>query len=121
MCLWIWSISPRTRPGRCRHSDRTTVFAFSGIARPASFLSLLDSLGAVVKSSRTYPDHYVYEKNDLANIFRQAADEQVNMIVTTEKDSVRLRSLRPEGIWALRIALKVVESEAWERMLIEVL
>lgn len=99
----------------------TTVFAFSGIARPASFLSLLESLGAVVKSSCAYPDHYVYEKNDLANIFRQAADEQVNMIVTTEKDGVRLRSLHPDGIWALRISLKVVESEAWERMLLEVL
>jgi len=99
----------------------TTVFAFSGIARPASFLSLLESLGAEVKSSCTYPDHHGYDKNDLANIFRQAADEQVNMIITTEKDSVRLHSLRPEGIWALRITLKVVESEAWERMLLEVL
>ena len=99
----------------------TPVFAFSGIARPASFLSLLESLGAVVKSSGAYPDHYVYDKNDLANIFQQAADEHVKMIVTTEKDSVRLHSLRPDGIWALRIALKVVESEAWERMLLEAL
>ena len=100
---------------------RTPVFAFSGIARPVSFLSLLESLGAVVKNSGTYPDHYVYDKNDLANIFRQAADEQVDMIVTTEKDGVRLHSLRPDGIWILRIALNVVESEAWERMLLEVL
>jgi len=99
----------------------TSIFTFSGIARPASFLSLLESLGAVVKSSSTYPDHYVYDKNDLANIFRQAADEQAKMIVTTEKDAVRLHSLRPDGIWSLRIALKVVESEAWERMLLEVL
>jgi len=99
----------------------TSVFAFSGIARPASFLTLLESLGAVVKSSSTYPDHYAYEKNDLANIFRQAADEHVNMIVTTEKDGVRLRALRPDGIWTLRISLKVVESEAWERMILEVI
>jgi tetraacyldisaccharide 4'-kinase len=99
--------------------QRTTVFAFSGIARPASFLSLLESLGADIKSSRTYADHYVYDKNDLADIFRQAADEHVKMVVTTEKDGVRLHSLRPEGIWALRISLKVVESEAWERMLLE--
>jgi len=81
----------------------------------------LQSLGAVVKSSRTYPDHHVYDKNDLANIFQQAADEQVNMIVTTEKDAVRLHSLHPEGIWALRISLKVAESEAWEQMLLEAL
>lgn len=100
---------------------RTLVFAFSGIARPASFLSLLESLGAVVKSSNTYPDHHAYDKNDLANIFRQSADHKVNMIVTTEKDGVRLHSLHPDGIWALRISLKVAESEAWEQMLLEVL
>ncbi|OGW33388.1 MAG: tetraacyldisaccharide 4'-kinase [Nitrospirae bacterium GWC2_56_14] len=101
--------------------QRIAVCAFSGIARPASFLSLLQSLGAVVKCSRTYPDHHVYDKNDLANIFQQAADEQVNMIITTEKDAVRFHSLRPEGIWALRISLQVVESGEWERFLLEVL
>ena len=100
---------------------QAVVLAFSGIARPAPFLSLLDSLGAVVKSSCIYPDHHVYDRNDLANIFRQAADEQVNMIITTEKDAVRLNAMRPEGIWAIRINLKVAESEAWERMLLEVL
>ncbi len=98
-----------------------TVFAFSGVARPASFLSLLESLGAVVKNARSFPDHHVYSKHDLAEIFRQAADERVNLIVTTEKDAVRVHSLHAEGIWALRIALKVVESEAWERMLLEVI
>jgi tetraacyldisaccharide 4'-kinase len=108
-----------TRPlSSLRH---TTVYAFSGIARPASFLSLLESLGAVVKNYGSYPDHYVYVKNDLANIFKQAADEQVNMVVTTEKDGVRLHAMRPEGIWTLRITLKVAESEAWERMILEVL
>jgi len=101
--------------------SRTPVFAFSGIARPASFLCLLESLGAVVKSSSAYPDHHAYDKNDLADIFQRAADEQVDMIVTTEKDGVRLHSLRPEGIWALRIDLAVVESEAWERLFLEVL
>jgi tetraacyldisaccharide 4'-kinase len=101
--------------------DRTPVLAFSGIARPASFLSLLGSLGAVVKSSCTYPDHYLYTKNDLANIFRRAADDKVGLVVTTEKDGVRLHAMRPDGIWTLRIRLQVVESGAWEQMLLEVL
>ena len=37
------------------------------------------------------------------------------MIVTTEKDAVRLKDLKPEGIWALRIELKVVENENGKR------
>jgi tetraacyldisaccharide-1-P 4'-kinase len=41
------------------------------------------------------------------------------MIVTTEKDAVRLRELRPEGIWALRIELFVNEQREWEKFLLE--
>jgi tetraacyldisaccharide-1-P 4'-kinase len=41
------------------------------------------------------------------------------MIVTTEKDAVRLRNLIPDGIMALRIELKVVENEEWEAVLLD--
>jgi tetraacyldisaccharide 4'-kinase len=96
----------------------STVLAFAGIARPASFVSLLRSLGAEIKSEFAYPDHYEYKKSDLAAIFQRAADEKIGMIVTTEKDAVRLKSLKPDGIWALRIELKVVENKEWEAVLL---
>jgi len=94
------------------------VLAMSGIARPASFRSLLTSLGAVVAAECIYPDHYHYQKTDLAGIFKKAADHGVNMIVTTEKDAVRLRGLEHDGIWALRIELAIVEREGWESFLL---
>lgn len=94
------------------------VLAFSGIARPASFTSLLKSLGAVIAEEVIYPDHYEFTRSDLANIYTKAADKRINMIITTEKDAVRLTNLRPEGIWALRIELTVVEREAWEAFLL---
>lgn len=97
----------------------TGVLAFSGIARPASFVSLLRSLGAEVKAELDYPDHYDYKGSDLAAILQRAADERASMIVTTEKDAVRLRSLTPHGIVALRIELKVVENEEWEAVLLD--
>jgi tetraacyldisaccharide-1-P 4'-kinase len=40
------------------------------------------------------------------------------VILTTEKDAVRLRALKPEGIWVLRIELSVVEREEWEAFLL---
>lgn len=92
-------------------------FVFSGIARPLSFTSLLTSLGVNIAAESVYPDHHQYMKSDLAHIFRKAADARVNMIITTEKDMVRLKDLRPDGIWALRIELAVVEREEWERFL----
>jgi tetraacyldisaccharide 4'-kinase len=90
---------------------------FSGIARPASFSSLLKALGAVISEEFIYPDHYVFQKSDLAAIFQKAADSRVMLIVTTEKDAVRLKPLKPEGIWALRIDLTLVEHDEWEKFL----
>ncbi len=96
----------------------TQVLAFSGIARPDSFTSLLKTLGAVVTGERIYPDHYEFKKSDLVTVFKKAADNRVNMIVTTEKDSVRLCTLKPDGIWALRIELVIKEREEWETFLL---
>jgi tetraacyldisaccharide 4'-kinase len=95
------------------------VFAFSGIARPASFLATLRALGVVIAAERAYPDHQVYDKSDLADVFQKAADHGADMIVTTEKDAVRLRELRPEGIWALRIEQEVLERREWQRFLLD--
>jgi len=92
----------------------TRVLAFAGIARPQSFIATLGSLEADVRVERTFADHYHYGASDLAGIYQAAADHGIAMIVTTEKDGVRLKSLRPEGIWLLRIELAVTEKEAWE-------
>jgi tetraacyldisaccharide 4'-kinase len=96
-----------------------TVIAFSGIARPASFLAMLGSLGATIAEACTYPDHYEYRESDLAEVSQKAADRRASMIVTTEKDAVRLRELKPDGIWALRIELAMVERGEWETFLLK--
>ncbi len=92
----------------------TRVLAFSGIARPQSFITLLKSLGAIIAVECSYPDHHQYSKTDLATVFQKAADEQVGMIVTTEKDAVRLTGFNAAGIWALRIELCIIEQQEWE-------
>lgn len=96
----------------------TRVLAFSGIARPAAFNALLRTLGAEVAGDHAYPDHYDFGKADLVDVFREAADRNVSMIITTEKDVVRLKKLRPDGIWVLRIDLTVDEQDAWEEFLL---
>ncbi len=98
---------------------RARVLALAGIARPASFVSLLKSLGAAVAAECVYPDHYVFEKSDLAEVYKKAADEKVDIIITTEKDAVRLNNFNADGIWALRVEQRILETEDWERMLLE--
>jgi tetraacyldisaccharide 4'-kinase len=95
------------------------VLALSGIARPDSFTIMLKSLGADIAAVCAYPDHFKYQRSDLAAVFRKAADEKVSMIITTEKDAIRLKKLRADVVWALRIEQTVVEHEEWEAFLLE--
>lgn len=95
------------------------VLALSGIARPDSFILLLKSLGADIVAACTYRDHFDYQKADLASVFQKAADEKISMIVTTEKDAIRLRKLHADGVWALRIEMTVAEEDEWEAFLLE--
>lgn len=95
------------------------VLALSGIARPDSFTRLLTSLGADIAAACAYPDHFDYQKSDLATVFQRAADEKISMIVTTEKDAIRLKKMRADGIWALRIESSITEQNEWEKFLLE--
>jgi len=95
------------------------VIALSGIARPTSFISLLKSLGAKVAAECIYPDHYAFTKADLEDVHKKAVAAKADMILTTEKDAVRLKHLNPVGISALRVELSVYERDEWERMILE--
>ena len=94
------------------------VYAFAGIARPASFFSLLRAQRADIRKEAVFADHYQYSPSDLARLVRDAADTKADMTVTTEKDAVRLKDLiKTVPVWAVRIELSIVEKEAWEAIL----
>lgn len=95
------------------------VLALAGIAHPASFFAQLQSLGAEVVTACTYPDHFDYQPSDLAEVFRQAADAMISMIVTTEKDAVRIKDVHADGVWALRIELAVTEHDEWAQFILK--
>jgi len=63
------------------------VVALAGVARPESFSRLLTELGAQVVRTVFYPDHHGYQATDLNKV------ERSSVIITTEKDAVKLRSL----------------------------
>jgi tetraacyldisaccharide 4'-kinase len=97
----------------------TPVTAFAGIARPDAFFAHVGSLGAVVKNTVAFPDHHAYTKADMDLLRRSAADSGSAMLVTTEKDGVKLRTAAPATIWALRIEMEVLEKDAWEDVLLQ--
>jgi tetraacyldisaccharide 4'-kinase len=94
------------------------LFAFAGIARPASLVSLLGSLGADVKGLRSFPDHHPYSRAEIEELVEKASDSKAEMLMTTEKDGVRIRGMAPANLWALRIDLEVMEKDAWEKAVV---
>ncbi len=67
----------------------TPVVAFAGIANPARFFALLDSLGARVLERVVFPDHHNFKRADAERLLALAHADGVHL-VTTEKDWVRL-------------------------------
>jgi tetraacyldisaccharide 4'-kinase len=65
------------------------VVAFAGIANPARFFALLESLGARVLERVAFPDHHVFRRADAERLLALAHADGVRL-VTTEKDWVRL-------------------------------
>ena len=66
------------------------VSAFSGIATPEDFESTLLGFGARLRARHRFLDHHRFTAQELETILDEARRNQVEMIVTTEKDAVRL-------------------------------
>ncbi len=67
-----------------------SVFAFSGIGGNADFHQTVQGLGCTLLGSMDFPDHHVYSDGDLERIDRAAFDAGAELLVTTEKDYVRI-------------------------------
>jgi len=74
------------------------VVAVAGIARPERFFAALRERGCDVVKALSFPDHHWYTANDLDRIRAAARDTGADLVVTTEKDAVRLP---PDTGWAV--------------------
>ena len=66
-----------------------SVIAMSGIGNPASFEDCLSATYKIV-GALEYPDHHPYRSRDLKDMQRALDDSPGSVIVTTEKDAVKL-------------------------------
>ena len=77
------------------------VIGFAGIARPEKFFMTLQSNGARLEGRRAFPDHHRFSEKEAASLLK-AAQEQKCMLVTTEKDWVRLPEDRESPLGELK-------------------
>jgi tetraacyldisaccharide 4'-kinase len=87
------------------------VLAFAGIAVPENFAETLRDLGVTPRSFLAFPDHHPYDARDLTAIVTRARAVGAELLLTTEKDAVRLPAPAPMPIWALSVRLELREGD----------
>ena len=80
------------------------VVAVAGIARPERFFRVLREQGWDVVLERPFPDHHWFTARDLASINNDAQAVHARVVVTTEKDAVRVG----EQAWWAALPMEVV-------------
>jgi len=79
-----------TLDGARHPGPRGRVGCFAGIARPDAFERTLADLGLAPAAIRWWPDHHDYVAGDLDLLDDWTVDEHLDMLITTEKDLVKL-------------------------------
>jgi len=90
------------------NSAKSRVLAISGIAEPEQFLESLALKWDIIRR-HSYPDHYEFKKEDIENWLAYVRSDDLDGIVTTAKDAVRLKQFSEtlKGIQVISIPIEV--------------
>src|SRR5438132_1831403 len=97
----------------------TFIGSICAIAAPESFEDGLRKLGARIDLAKRYIDHHRYSEAELQSFINRCIRRDLEIIVTTEKDAVRMPRL-PETevkvpIYFLRVEIEILTGhESWE-------
>ena len=86
--------------------------ARAAIARPARFYRALADRGWDVRREITFRDHHWFSPGDVARIEAIAREVDADLILTTEKDAVRLDALVSGPLWAFLPMTVAIEPAA---------
>ncbi len=99
---------------------RQRVFAFAGLGRPAKFYATLADIGAEIVGTENFPDHHLYRQSEITRLQRAARGENA-LLVTTEKDLVRLAGcsdcIDPSPPIALPVEMRFSDAQLLDRLL----
>ena len=88
------------------------VLAVAGIAAPERFRCALSGAGFDVAAMLAFADHHRFTPADVRRIAAQAAAHGAGLVLTTEKDAVRLAPLAPFGVAVAAVPLRVAVEPA---------
>ena len=79
---------------------------FSGIGNPDSFKKTLINSNLNIVKEIIFPDHYKYNEHDIENIILHAKNLKAK-IITTEKDYMKIKSMKNNEIQFLKIDISI--------------
>lgn len=94
------------------------VFAFSGLARNDTFQKMLCEMGFDLRGYTAFDDHHDYSRDDILAIAQRADRKGANLLVTTEKDRVKLADTWFRNMPLLVVGVKMdlgTHAEGFER------
>ncbi len=86
------------------------LLAFTGLAYPNKFFSLLEKSNLNLVISKPFPDHYIYQEKDLVELINLAKSRNLSL-VTTKKDWVKFPAKFQNQIPYLDVEMKFYDQE----------
>ena len=99
------SVPPEKLHGRA-------IVAFAGIAKPQRFFAALESMGVEPVERIRFSDHHHYSSREIEKL-------PDGILVTTEKDAVRLQGLTGRPFCSLRISAKIPNFDDLMRLILK--
>ena len=88
------------------------VAIFSGIAYPESFEGTIKEQNADIIYTKRFLDHHRFSKGEIKTVFMESFASGAEMILTTEKDAVRLPKIFPKiPLYYLRLEIDLLSNE----------
>ncbi len=84
--------------------DGKRAVLFAAIGRPQAFATTVRTLGVEVVAEQWWPDHHRYRRRDLDAILRPGRFPPHDLVITTQKDAVKLSALGGAGLSEVLVA-----------------
>lgn len=92
--------------------------AFCALGNPEAFFTHLLSEGHTLAYTRAFQDHHIYTQADADALSRAAKDAGAELLLTTAKDAVKLRSLRLDlPCYVLEIEVEIEDEASLVRLI----
>jgi tetraacyldisaccharide 4'-kinase len=99
-------------------AQNVSALAFCALGNPGAFFSSIQRAGYDIKSTEAFRDHHYYSQTDIDKLEHRAREMQIEALVTTAKDSVKITDLELSlPCYVFEIRTEIDEADAFRKMI----